>query len=115
MEYRHLHIYRYIPPTYIQIYTTYIYTELAPKLATTASILTLEFTFLSKQYIFRLQPCIPFNYILVIRQYCLFVSCVITFAPEQSESANVTTRATNKQYDPTKVVLLSLSPIYKDK
>ena len=42
-----------------------------------------------------------------------FVARVVTFAPERNESANVTTRATNKQYDQTKVVLLSLSPIYK--
>ena len=40
--------------------------------------------------------------------YCLFTARVITFAPERSEGANVTTRATNKQDDPTKVVLLSL-------
>ena len=42
-----------------------------------------------------------------------FVASVVTFSPERNESANVTTRATNKQYDPTKVVLLTLSPIYK--
>ena len=49
------------------------------------------------------------------RACCLFVARVVTFTPERSDCANVTTRATNKQYDLTKVVLLSLSPIYKDK
>ena len=46
--------------------------------------------------------------------YCLFVARVVTFAPERSEGASVTTRATNKQYDPAKVVSLSLTPIYKN-
>ena len=51
----------------------------------------------------------------------MFIQAKITGARTEQvtktrkEGANVTTSATNRQYDPTKVVLLSLSPIYNDK
>jgi hypothetical protein len=38
--------------------------------------------------------------------YCLFVARIVSFAPKRSESANNTTRDTNKQYVPTKIMLL---------
>ena len=33
-----------------------------------------------------------------VGSYCLFVTLVVTFAPSLRSDANVTTRATNKQY-----------------
>jgi hypothetical protein len=39
----------------------------------------------------------------------------VSFAPERSEGANDTTRDTNKQYVPTKIMLLTLTSTYKAK